>query len=87
MSRLFELKTRLNAAELDDLGDYLSDQLLTDDPDVILCDHTTRHTEDWLRQRGKDVAACVEWLQSLGGDCDCEVCLNVIYVGDVSPDD
>lgn len=85
---MFTLKTRLNRAELDDLGEYLSDRLLVPgDPDAILCDNTLRHTRVWLAEHGKDVDACAEWLEGEGGECDCEVCMNVVYTAAPAADD
>jgi len=41
------------------------------------CDHTLRHTEAFLAERGLDAAAVVPWLRDSGGYCDCEVLANV----------
>ena len=55
-------------ALFDRLDECLSDQA---------CDHTLRHTEAFLAERGLDAAAAVPWLREFGGYCDCEVLANV----------
>ena len=41
------------------------------------CDHTLRHTTEFLRGRELDVERVVPWLHEHGGYCDCEVTANV----------
>ena len=57
--------------ELRDLFDHL------DRPDLPLCDHSLRHTSDFLRQRGIEIEPVAVWLREQGGYCDCEVIANV----------
>jgi hypothetical protein len=42
------------------------------------CDNTLAHTTDWLKSKGLDVDATLDWLRGEGGYCDCEVILNVV---------
>jgi Protein of unknown function (DUF2695) len=58
--------------DLAELFDRLDDRLSAED-----CDHTLRHTEAFLTERGFDVATVVTWLRESGGYCDCEVLANV----------
>lgn len=41
------------------------------------CDHTMRHTVDFIRERGMDEERVIAWLHRYGGYCDCEVVMNV----------
>jgi len=41
------------------------------------CDHSLRFTREFLSKRGADTPVVIEWLQSYGGFCDCEVAANV----------
>jgi hypothetical protein len=41
------------------------------------CDHTLRHTRQYIRQQGLPEEELVEWLTEHGGGCDCEVLANV----------
>ena len=41
------------------------------------CDHTLRHTLEFIRQRGLDEERTLAWLRVFGGDCDCDVVLQV----------
>ena len=41
------------------------------------CDHTLRHTTEFVRANGMDEQATIEWLQQYGGYCDCEAVMNV----------
>lgn len=40
------------------------------------CDHSRRFTEQWLKNEGAPRTAVIEWLESNGGFCDCEVIYN-----------
>jgi hypothetical protein len=42
-----------------------------------LCDHTLRHTREFLRARSLGEEPIVKWLGEHGGYCDCEVTSNV----------
>jgi hypothetical protein len=42
-----------------------------------LCDHTLRHTREFLRTRSLPEEPIVKWLGEHGGYCDCEVVFNV----------
>lgn len=61
----------LPMADLQALFDHL-DEALADG-----CDHTTRLTRAFLRERSLAEAAVLPWLGSYGGYCDCEVLANV----------
>jgi hypothetical protein len=41
------------------------------------CDHTMRHTLEFIRERGFDEERVIAWLRQYGGYCDCEVAMNV----------
>jgi len=41
------------------------------------CDHTFRFTEKWAEKNALDVIELYQFLNALGGFCDCEVCYNV----------
>ena len=41
------------------------------------CDNTLAHTEDFLKSRKLNKKKVIEWLNSKGGYCDCEVLMNV----------
>ena len=58
--------------ELEALFDMLDAELGARD-----CDHTRQLTQAWLHSRGHDVEAVLEWLDTQGGYCDCEVLANV----------
>jgi hypothetical protein len=58
--------------QLEALLDYI-DEELGEEP----CDHTTRHAERWAESNGIDWAELAEGLREFGGDCDCEIVLNV----------
>jgi hypothetical protein len=42
-----------------------------------LCDHTLRHTREFLRGRSLPEEPILKWLGEYGGYCDCEVTFNV----------
>jgi len=43
-----------------------------------LCDHTLKHTVDWMRkQEIVEIRDNIEKIYDLGGHCDCEVLMNV----------
>lgn len=42
------------------------------------CDHTLRHTLEFIRQKGLPEDQVVDWLIEQGGGCDCEVLANVV---------
>jgi hypothetical protein len=64
----------LEPAELAELDTYL-EQHLAEQP----CDHTLRHTHQWLRERRiKHSTRVLQALRSQGGFCDCEVLANVV---------
>lgn len=44
------------------------------------CNHSLFHTIDFLNSNNLDVQGLVEWLESNGGYCDCEVLYNVYSV-------
>ena len=48
-----------------------------DQPNLLACDHTLRHTTEFLQQRSLAVERVVPWLREHGGHCDCEVIANV----------
>lgn len=41
------------------------------------CDHTHRHTVEFINASGLDEQQVIEWLRNHGGYCDCEVVMNV----------
>lgn len=55
-----------------ELFDYLDDQLETND-----CIHDLRLTVEFLNNHQIPVEPVIEFLQSNGGYCDCEVLMNV----------
>jgi len=57
--------------DLRDLFDYL------DQAELSPCDHTLRHTTEFLQRRSLAVEPVVPWLREHGGHCDCEVIANV----------
>jgi hypothetical protein len=46
-------------------------------PDVPDCDNTLRESFEFLRDRGLPIESTMEWLNSNGAFCDCEVIYNV----------
>ena len=67
-----EARLPLPKPELAALFDRLDEVLREHD-----CDHTLRHTEGFLAERGLAAASVVAWLRKAGGYCDCEVLANV----------
>ena len=52
---------------------YLEEQL-----DACGCDHTLRHTEQWLKENisAELYENVIEEINDMGGYCDCELLLN-----------
>lgn len=67
----------LTPDELAGLGSYLTKQLATDG-----CDHTPKHTKEWLTKfsPGKQETK-LKALRHWGGYCDCEVLSNAVQSG------
>jgi hypothetical protein len=64
----------LTPDQLAALGRYL-ERSLVERP----CDHTLRHTENWLRERNiGHVGQVLQAIRNEGAFCDCEVVLNVV---------
>lgn len=61
----------LSVEELRNMFEFV-DGALMQEP----CDHTRRHTTDWLKQHGHPVEPMLAWLNTVGGCCDCEVAMN-----------
>jgi hypothetical protein len=66
-----ESRMPISKAQLAELFDYLDGALAEG------CDHSFRHTLDFLRTRGHEEAIVLPWLGEYGGYCDCEVLANV----------
>ena len=65
---------KLGPALLEELRSYLNRQL-----SQLPCDHSLRHTRNWLiEQRADDLDGILEAFAGYGGYCDCEVALNVL---------
>jgi len=69
----------ISKADLRDLFTLLDSTLFEQRGDKIWChcDHTLRHTREFLRSRSLPEEAIAEWLGEYGGYCDCEVAANV----------
>jgi hypothetical protein len=67
-----EARLPMPKPDLAALFDRLDERLGDED-----CDHTLRHTEAFLAERGLDSASVLPWLHDSGGYCDCEVLANV----------
>lgn len=67
-----EAKMPLTKAELKALFDWVDDRLVRRG-----CDHTLRHTEEFLQSQGLSMTEVKTWLREYGGYCDCEVIANV----------
>ena len=67
-----ESRMPISLDDLTDLFDHLDLQLPNKG-----CDHTSRITEAFLRNKKLDVATIVPWLEEYGGYCDCEILANV----------
>lgn len=71
----------LSDAQFLDLYNHLtSEEKLGPGPGLgsVTCDHTLRHTIDWMKRRQiQDIPSNIEKIIDLGGHCDCEVLLNV----------
>ena len=64
----------ITPAQLDALGDHLNERLLKEG-----CDHTLRHTQEWLKTAGiGKPKSIVDALRNRGGYCDCEVLNNIV---------
>lgn len=61
----------ISHAELKALFEWL------DRPNPPPCDHSFRETVQFLNERQLPVEPTLEWLQSNGGYCDCEIIFNV----------
>lgn len=69
----------LKPEELTDLLDFLDETLKESS-----CDHSLRHTKDWLANHianKKQHRAIIKGLQNSGGYCDCEVLANIENIG------
>ncbi len=53
------------------LFDYVDDELQHAD-----CDHSLKHTLEYIRDKKLPKQLVIEWLESAGGFCDCEVIAN-----------
>jgi hypothetical protein len=75
--REYEAKWRalgLSPEQLDALGRHLSSCLRTSP-----CDHTCRHTQEWLEATHVDAPdKVIRAMERQGGYCDCEVSYNVV---------
>lgn len=64
----------LTASALAELGRHLETRLPAEP-----CDHTNRHTREWLTAHIKQGhAKAIRALENAGGHCDCEVLANVV---------
>lgn len=64
----------LTPSQLDELGSYLQSRLTEKG-----CDHTLRHTQEWLQNIGTgNKKGVIDALRNQGGYCDCEVLNNVV---------
>lgn len=63
----------LTEENVQELFEYLEEQL-----DDACCDHTLRHTEQWLKDHiSKEmIESVIAEITDMGGYCDCEVLLN-----------
>lgn len=63
----------LTQENVEALFEWLETQL-----DLTGCDHTLRHTEQWLKHRYSQemVERIIAEIMDMGGYCDCEVLLN-----------
>ena len=63
----------LTEENVQELFEYLEEHL-----DTTGCDHTLRHTEQWLKDNlSQDMAKqAIAEITDMGGYCDCEVLLN-----------
>lgn len=62
----------ISRADLYSLFDWVDGHVIEEG-----CDHTLRHTRDFIRARGLAEEDIVKWLVEYGGHCDCEVIMNV----------
>lgn len=70
----------LTADEVQQLRAYLAEQAQAHEEAgelVWVCDHTLTHTHAWLEAHQKPVRENLRQLAAQGGNCDCEVLLNV----------
>lgn len=71
----------LAPAELLELRRYLAERLNTrrNEAGELLwnCDHSLTHTRAWLKAHKKSLRANLRAFEERGGNCDCEVLLNV----------
>lgn len=69
----FEDSLPMSRAQLEDLFDYLDDQLQESE-----CDDSVKITTSHLQNQNiTNVTAVLSWLSDHGGHCDCEVLANV----------
>ncbi len=63
----------LTEENVQELFEYLEEQLDNSD-----CDHTLRHTEQWLKHNipHEMIKRVITEITDMGGFCDCEVLLN-----------
>ena len=70
----------LTAEDVQELRAYLAEQVQAHEEAgglVWVCDHTLTHTQSWLEAYHKAVRENLRALEAQGGNCDCEVLLNV----------
>ncbi len=65
-----ETSMPMSRSDLMDLLDYLDESLSS-------CDHSLKHTAEFLKNHSLDSNRIIPWLQEHGGYCDCEVLANV----------
>jgi hypothetical protein len=65
-----ETSMQMSKSDLKDLFVHL-------DETVSACDHSLKHTTEFLYARSLDSGKIIPWLQEHGGYCDCEVLANV----------
>jgi hypothetical protein len=74
-----EARMPISKAHLRELFDLLESTLFERRGDTIWChcDHTFRHSREFLRSRSLPEDTITEWFGEYGGFCDCEVAYNV----------
>jgi hypothetical protein len=68
----FLLRLPASKEQLEDLFDTL-DMKLADEP----CDHTNRHSMQFLMQNGLSFPKVSGWLSQNGGYCDCKILIEI----------
>jgi hypothetical protein len=66
-----EAKMPISKQQLASLFDHLDHALSQG------CDHSHRHTQEFLRSQALPESTIIPWLGEYGGYCDCEVLANV----------